>query len=109
MTTLHLGDCLNGCATCAENYHSDFAGQTCDTCNTFIDDDLPCCGACGQFFPKNEAEKDGFHSADYCEEAQFSCGACGYQFAKNEGVTIQEGAYLEFVCTPCYFQGEERK
>lgn len=67
------------------------------------------CGACGQFFPNNEADLDGFHSADYCEEAQFSCGACGYQFAKNEGVTIQEGAYLEFVCTPCYFQGEERK
>lgn len=78
MTTLHLGDCLNGCATCAENYHSNFAGQTCDTCN------------------------------NYCEEARFSCGSCGYQFAQSEGVTIQEGTYSEFVCTPCY-EGEGNK
>jgi hypothetical protein len=26
------------------------------------------CGACGQFFPTNEADSEGFHSADYCEE-----------------------------------------
>lgn len=30
MTTLHLGDCLNGCAICADRYHD---GQAiCDTC-----------------------------------------------------------------------------
>ena len=78
MTTLHLGDCANGCATCSEKYHSNFAGQTCDTCNTFIEPDLPCCGACGQFFPENEAEKDGFHSAKYCEAYEPpTCQLCG--------------------------------
>lgn len=103
MTTLHLGDCLNGCATCAEKYHSNFAGQTCDTCNTFIDDDLPCCGACGQFFPENEAEKDGFHSADYCEEARFSCGVCGEIFENREVVETKWGnGFTEFTCLPCF-------
>ena len=30
MTTLHLGDCENGCLICANRYHE---GQTiCDTC-----------------------------------------------------------------------------
>ena len=30
MTTIHLGDCLNGCEICANNYHD---GQDiCDTC-----------------------------------------------------------------------------
>ena len=34
MTTLHLGDCQNGCATCADRYHE---GQnTCDTCGKDI-------------------------------------------------------------------------
>jgi len=30
MTTLHLGDCLNGCALCAENYHE--GREVCDSC-----------------------------------------------------------------------------
>ena len=60
------------------------------------------CGACGQFFPLAQADLEGFHSAEYCEEAQFSCGSCGYQFFNNEGVTIQEGIYTEFVCNECY-------
>lgn len=30
MTTLHLGDCLNGCALCAENYHD--GQEVCNTC-----------------------------------------------------------------------------
>jgi hypothetical protein len=32
MTTIHLGDCLNGCDICARNYHEQFAGKNCDTC-----------------------------------------------------------------------------
>jgi hypothetical protein len=68
-----------------------------------------CCGACGQFFPTQEADTEGFHSADYCEEARFSCGSCGYQFDQNEGVTMEQGTFLEFICTPCFFQGEGDK
>jgi len=29
---LHLGDCLNGCDTCANNYHEGQTGAECDTC-----------------------------------------------------------------------------
>lgn len=36
-TTLHLGDCLNNCATCASNYHDQFKGRDCDTCHLFIE------------------------------------------------------------------------
>ena len=32
MTTLHLGDCLNGCSTCANYYHQGQAGAVCDAC-----------------------------------------------------------------------------
>jgi len=32
MTTLHLGDCLNGCDTCAIRYHQNFTDRECDTC-----------------------------------------------------------------------------
>ena len=32
MMTLHLGDCLNGCDTCKENYHDQFINSTCDAC-----------------------------------------------------------------------------
>lgn len=32
MTTVHLGDCLNGCDTCADNYHAQFTDTPCDTC-----------------------------------------------------------------------------
>jgi len=60
------------------------------------------CGACGQFFPFEEGDKEGFHSAKYCEQARFSCGACGYEFSQDEGVTIEEGRHLEFVCSECY-------
>ena len=70
MTTIHLGDCLNGCATCADNYHSNF--------------DQEVCGACGQFFPSNEADNEGFHSAESCEVGweemnakTFTCQLCG--------------------------------
>lgn len=76
MTTIHLGDCLTGCATCADNSHADLIGETCGTCGVFI------------------------------EETRFSCGSCGYQFNQSEGVTIQEGTYSEFVCLPCYEGGE---
>lgn len=88
MTTLHLGDCLNGCATCADNYHSTIEQEV--------------CGACGQFFPSTEADEEGFHSTNYCDEARFACGSCGYQFAQDEGITFQQGTYLEFICTSCY-------
>jgi hypothetical protein len=34
-TTLHLGDCQNGCDICATNYHE---GQAvCDTCGAYTD------------------------------------------------------------------------
>lgn len=34
MTAIHLGDCQNGCTTCADNYH---AGQSvCDTCGSDV-------------------------------------------------------------------------
>ena len=38
MTTIHLGDCQNGCETCEVNYHENFIGKTCDTCNREIGD-----------------------------------------------------------------------
>lgn len=48
MTTIHLGDCLNGCETCYDNYHSGFENIECDQCGKFIDG-APLCGACGQY------------------------------------------------------------
>ena len=72
----------------------------CSECN---EPDLPCCGACGQFFPKNEADSDGFHSADYCEEARFSCGICGEIFENKEVVETKWGnGFTEFTCLPCF-------
>lgn len=29
--------------------------------------ELPCCGACGQFYEISEQAEDGYHSANYCE------------------------------------------
>ena len=73
MTTLHLGDCANGCATCSEKYHSNFAGQTCDTCD------------------------------NYCEEARFSCGICGEIFENKEVMETKWGnGFTEFTCLPCF-------
>lgn len=36
MTTIHLGDCQNGCDTCTDNYHEAFEGFECDTCGLEI-------------------------------------------------------------------------
>ena len=36
MTTIHLGDCLNGCDTCATNYHQAFIWSNCDACGKEI-------------------------------------------------------------------------
>lgn len=48
MTTIHLGDCANSCATCSENYHSNFVGTNCDTCHEFIlKDEVATCQLCG--------------------------------------------------------------
>lgn len=48
MTTLHLGDCLNGCATCAENSHADLSGEACGTCGLFIEsNETTTCNLCG--------------------------------------------------------------
>ena len=48
MTTDHLGDLANSCATCKEKYHSTFAGTHCDTCHEYIyeQEDFTCqlCG-----------------------------------------------------------------
>ena len=44
--TIHLGDCLTNCDTCTDNYHAQFAGMTCDTCNKFIETNL--CENCGE-------------------------------------------------------------
>ena len=55
MATIHAGDCLSGCDTCATNYHEalfhplNFSssleyGDTCDTCGELIlaaDDPIP--------------------------------------------------------------------
>ena len=46
MTTLHLGDCQNGCETCATKYHEQFIGMSCDTCNIFLETNL--CENCGE-------------------------------------------------------------
>lgn len=48
MNTAHLGDCLNGCNTCKENYHADFSNIDCDTCGQFIEG-APICNNCGQY------------------------------------------------------------
>lgn len=37
MMTLHLGDCLNGCDTCKENYHEQFINSTCDACGEGVE------------------------------------------------------------------------
>jgi hypothetical protein len=33
MTTIHLGDCLNGCDTCKEYHHQEMTG-VCNECQT---------------------------------------------------------------------------
>ena len=51
MTTLHLGDCLNGCETCCENYHSEVIGATCPTCGDYIEENVETtftCQLCGE-------------------------------------------------------------
>lgn len=48
MTTLHLGDCLNGCATCADKSHSELSGEACGTCGLFIEsNEKVACNLCG--------------------------------------------------------------
>jgi hypothetical protein len=41
-----------------------------------------CCGACGQFFNKQQADKEGFHLAIFCDAADELCEIC------NARVTI---------------------
>jgi len=48
MTTIHLGDCLNGCATCADNHHSNLSDSACGTCGLFIEaTQTAICNLCG--------------------------------------------------------------
>ena len=36
MTTIHLGDCMNGCQTCSDNYHE--GQEVCATCGRRVDE-----------------------------------------------------------------------
>ena len=70
MNTAHLGDCLNGCDTCKENYHADFKNIDCDTCGQFIEG-APICNNCGQYET---------HATDQ------DCPAFNYDFGVLNGV-----------------------
>ena len=48
------------CGVCGEEHF--YSEAICE-------ESLACCGACGQFYPKNQSDFEGFHSADYCEVA----------------------------------------
>ena len=50
MTTIHLGDCLNGCDTCSKNHHSEVVNSVCPTCGDYIEgklDNTAECNLCG--------------------------------------------------------------
>jgi predicted amidophosphoribosyltransferase len=53
------------CLACSQSYPPNGI-LFCDDCNK---PDLPCCGACGQFYSEKETALDGFHSSNYYEEA----------------------------------------
>jgi len=38
MTTIHLGDCLNGCVICAVRYHEGQEVSTCPDCGLDLDE-----------------------------------------------------------------------
>jgi hypothetical protein len=38
MTTIHAGDCLNGCAVCAVNYHEGQGVSVCLDCGLDLDE-----------------------------------------------------------------------
>jgi len=35
-TTFHLGDCMQACNKCMDNYHEQFIGGVCPTCYTEV-------------------------------------------------------------------------
>ena len=35
--TLHLGDCMQACNKCTDNYHAQFINAPCDMCYTIIE------------------------------------------------------------------------
>lgn len=89
------------CGKCARKNHKKVIGK--EAMNT---ETQSACGACGLFFPLEQADTEGFHSANYCEQALLSCCSCGYQFIQNEGVTMTQEGFSEFVCLECY--GEKK-
>lgn len=62
-TTLHLGDCQNGCLVCSERYHE--GRETCDTCGQ----ELYTCTDCEGIFPLDRGTYDSEHG--------FHCVYCG--------------------------------
>ena len=64
------------CGSCGKTYKQEEGillnneGKLEFVCATCFEEDSVC-GACGQFFPIKEAETDGFHSAKYCEQANW--------------------------------------
>ena len=92
MTTVHLGDCLNGCATCANNYHEQFAGETCDTCN--IEQEAFACGACGELSNPN--------SHNCSEETQLvTCANCLTDFSPFSEGYVSNSPHLGGTCAFC--------
>lgn len=89
MTTIHLGDCANGCATCAYNYHTGFVGKKCDTCQMSIEEEAVIVTACEECF--HEDEFHGIVCGD--DVAHFPCSACGQEF--TIGTIDSWSAFLE--------------
>lgn len=100
--TAHLGDCLNGCATCYDNYHAGFENLECDQCGKFIEPTAPQCGACGEYgnhvcvveldyIADNTCEScknvSKLNDLNLCEDCDFAgCGACGESFEITQEV-----------------------
>lgn len=96
MTTLHLGDCLNGCETCYDNYHSGFKNIECDQCGKFIEG-APICNNCGQY----EIHENDFDCPAY---ESTLCENCGEETAENHATNN----FWNWICLECWNTEKEK-
>ena len=79
MTTIHLGNCQNGCEICADNHHEYHEGKTCPDCNKEIPFEMVGCIKCGLETPELEA-----YEWDYLDgRTDYLCTPC-YEFETSE-------------------------
>lgn len=79
MTTIHLGDCLNGCEICCSNHHAEVVNTTCPTCGDYVEQKIETtftCQLCG------EGNKDIFTGALVLPWGE-TCAECLAQIKEN--------------------------